>query len=35
MFEDKAQDESNAYIYEAVIGNIKKLVRIYNRVRKV
>lgn len=25
MFEDKAQDESNAYIYEAVIGNIKKV----------
>lgn len=33
MLEVKAQDESNTYIYGAVIGNIKKLVRIYNRVR--
>lgn len=35
MSEVVAQNESSAYIYEAVIGNIKKLVRIYNRVRKV
>lgn len=33
MWEVEAQDESNTYIYEAVSGNIKKLVRIYNRVR--
>lgn len=33
MLEVEAQDESNTYIYEAVIGNIKKLVRIYSRVR--
>lgn len=35
MLEVVAQNERSAYIYEAVIGNIKKLVRIYNRVRKV
>lgn len=33
MLEVVAQNESNAYVYEAVIGNIKKLVRIYNGVR--
>lgn len=33
MSEVVAQNESSAYIYEAVIGNIKKLVRIYNGVR--